>query len=45
MAKAYAIGLLKINDPEAMGPYLESVEKTNCTIIMNSNFLHSISKY
>lgn len=28
MTKAYVIGLLKINDPKAMGPYLESVEKT-----------------
>ena len=28
MPKAYVVALLKINDPEAMGPYLAAVEKT-----------------
>ena len=28
MAKAYVVALLKITDPEAMGPYMADVEKT-----------------
>ena len=27
MAKAYVVALLKITDPEAMGPYMAAVEK------------------